>query len=409
MSTTSTYDAIVVGARCAGSPTAMLLARKGHRVLLVDRATFPSDTISSHIIHPPGAAALDRWGVLERLRATGCPPFRRYSFDFGPVGVAGTPRPADGQADAYAPRRIVLDALLVDAAVEAGAELREGFTVDALVVEDGRVAGIRGHTRGGARVTERARVVIGADGRHSFVAKAVGAEAYNEVPDLSPAYYAYWSDLPCDGVETFIRAERGRGWAAIPTHDGLTCLIQGWPRKEFDANRRDVEGTYLRSFDLAPEFAERVRAARRETRLVGVGDLPGWLRVPYGPGWALVGDAGYHKHPITAFGISDAFRDAEGMSAALDDALTGRRPWDAALGDFHRLRDEDAMPKYGFTCDFATLEPPPAEMQALIGAMQGDQAAQDDFISVLTGTMPAPAFFAPENIARIMGRAGAAA
>jgi 2-polyprenyl-6-methoxyphenol hydroxylase-like FAD-dependent oxidoreductase len=158
----------------------------------------------------------------------------------------------------------------------------------------------------------------------------------------------------------------------------------------------------MRTFDLAPEFAERIRGATRQTRFTGSGDLPGWFRVPYGPGWALAGDAGYHKHPITAFGISDAFRDAERMAGALDDALTGRRTWDAALGDFHRLRDEDAMPKYGFTCEFATLQPPPAEMQALIGAMQGNQAAMDDFVSVLAGTLPAPEFFAPENIERIM-------
>jgi 2-polyprenyl-6-methoxyphenol hydroxylase-like FAD-dependent oxidoreductase len=400
--TTTSYDAIVVGARCAGSPTAMLLARSGHRVLLVDRATFPSDTISTHIVHPPGVAALGRWGILERLRATGCPPFRRYSYDFGPVRVAGTPRPAGDAAEAFAPRRTVLDALLVDAAVEAGAELREAFTVEELIVEDGRVVGIRGHARGGATVAERAPVVVGADGRHSLVAKAVGARSYNEAPRLSPAYYAYWSDLPTDGVETFIRAEHGRGWAVIPTHDGLTCLIQGWPQAEFDANRKDVEGAYMRPFELVPEFAERIHAATRQTRLSGAGDLPGWFRVPYGPGWALVGDAGYHKHPITAFGITDAFRDAEAMAAALDGALTGRRPWDAALGDFHRLRDEDAMPKYGFTCEFATLEPPPAEMQALIGAMQGNQAAMDDFVSVLAGTLPAPKFFAPENLGRIM-------
>ena len=131
------YDAIVVGARCAGSPTAMLLARKGYRVLLVDKATFPSDTMSTHLVHPPGVAALERWGLLDRLVATGCPPVERYSFDFGPVTIAGSPQPVDGVARAYCPRRTVLDQLLVDAAVEAGAELREGFTVDEVLAADG--------------------------------------------------------------------------------------------------------------------------------------------------------------------------------------------------------------------------------------------------------------------------------
>ena len=142
------YDAIVVGARCAGSPTAMLLARKGYKVLVVDRATFPSDTISTHLVHPPGVAALERWGLLDRLVATGCPPIDTYSFDFGPFTIAGAPG-TDETPVAYGPRRTVLDKLLVDAASEAGAEVREGFTVEDLVIEDGRVTGIRGHGKGG--------------------------------------------------------------------------------------------------------------------------------------------------------------------------------------------------------------------------------------------------------------------
>ena len=165
------YDAIVVGARCAGSPTAMLLARRGHRVLLVDRATFPSDTISTHLIHPPGVASLERWGLLDPVIATGSPPIDTYAFDFGPFTIAGAPG-TDETPVAYSPRRTVLDKLLVDAASEAGAEVRERFTVESLVVEDGRVVGIRGHSKGGKTVTELARVVIGADGRYSLVADA---------------------------------------------------------------------------------------------------------------------------------------------------------------------------------------------------------------------------------------------
>jgi flavin-dependent dehydrogenase len=399
------YDVIVVGARCGGSPTAMLLARNGYRVLLVDRATFPSDTMSTHLAHPPAVAALARWGILDQLEETNCPPITRYSFDFGPVAIAGTPRPADGADRAYCPRRIVLDALLVEAAVAAGAELREGFTVEEIVVDDGRVTGIRGHAKGGATVTESARVVVGADGKHSMVAKAVEPESYNEVPPLAPAYYAYWSGLPTDSFDTYIRAESGRGWAAIPTHDELTCVVQAWPQDQFAANRKDVEGAYLKSFDIVPEFAERIHAAERESRFVGAGDLRGYFYKPYGPGWALVGDAGYHKHPITAFGITDAFRDAEALAAALDDAFAERRPYDEAMADYQQARDEEALPIYEFTCDFAKIEPPPPEMQQLIGAMYGNQEAMDDFVSVMAGTLPAPEFFAPENAGRIMSQA----
>lgn len=403
---TTVYDAIVVGARCAGSPTAMLLARRGYRVLLVDKATFPSDTMSTHFIHPPGVAALQRWGLLDRLAATGCPPVGTYSFDFGPLTIAGSPRPVDGNATAYGPRRTVLDALLVEAAAAAGAEVRQGFTVEAVLFDDdGRVAGIRGHARGGATVTERARVVIGADGKHSLVAKAVQAERYHEVPPLLAGYYAYWSDLPVDAFSLYDRAEHRRGWGAIPTHDGLTCVVVGWPQDQFKANRKDVEGNYLRAFDHAPEFADQIRGATRETRFVGTADLPNFFRRPYGPGWALVGDAGYHKDPITAFGISDAFRDAEALAGGLDDVWSGRRAYDAAMADLQRARDEASLPIYGLTCEFAKSEPPPPEMQALFGALATQPAEIDAFVSVMAGTMPAPEFFAPDNVARIMGEA----
>ena len=198
-------------------------------------------------------------------------------------------------------------------------------------------------------MTERARVVIGADGIHSLVAKAVRPRRYNEAPRLTPLYYAYWSGLPVDEFKTYERSEHGRGWAVSPTHDGLTCVVQGWPQEEFEANRRDVEGAFMRSFDLVPEFAERIHAATRETRFVGSGNLPGFFRQPYGPGWALVGDAGYHKHPITGLGITDAFRDAELLASALDDCFAGRRPYEDALAGYQRERDEQALPLYELT------------------------------------------------------------
>src|SRR3954468_20300540 len=149
------YDAIVVGARCAGSPTAMLLARKGHRVLVVDRAGFPSDTVSTHYVHQPGVERLRRWGLLERLIATGCPPAPRLTFDLGPFALSAAPPPAGASDAAYAPRRQVLDQLLVEAAAEAGAEVRERFSMSEVLMEGGRVAGIRGRAAGGATVTER--------------------------------------------------------------------------------------------------------------------------------------------------------------------------------------------------------------------------------------------------------------
>jgi flavin-dependent dehydrogenase len=403
------YDAIVVGARCGGSPTAMLLARAGYKVLLVDKATFPSDTMSTHVVHPPGVAALARWGLLTRLLDTGCPALDHYSFDFGPVTIAGSPRPVDGFANAYAPRRTILDQILIEAAVRAGAELREGFTVDELVIDDGTVTGMRGHAKGGLPVTERARLTIGADGRHSVVAKTVRPQEYNERPSRLAMYYAYWSDLPASGFDTWIRTEHRRGWAAAPTHDGLTVMPFGWPIEEFHANRSDIEGNFWKALDLVPAFAERVRAATRESKFIGTAELPGYVRVPFGPGWALVGDAGYHKNPITAMGINDAFRDAELLTTAVEGVLSGGRRYEDAMGEYQSTRDREAMPVYEFTDDFAQLQPPPPELQALIGAMAGNQAAMDDFVSVQAATLPAPEFFDPANVGRIMAAPGATA
>ena len=397
------YDAIVVGARCAGSPTAMLLARRGHRVLLVDRATFPSDTISTHLIHPPGVASLERWGLLDSVIATGSPAIDTYAFDFGPFTISGTPG-TDETPAAYAPRRTALDKLLVDAASEAGAEVRERFTVESLVVEDGRVVGIRGHGKGGQTVTELARVVIGADGRYSLVADAVGAQEYNVKPQLQVSYYTYWSGLPMNGrFETAIRP--GLGYAAWPTNDDLTLVIAGRSIDEFDAVRQDIEGTYLETLvEVAPEFADRVRSARREERFVGTA-VRGYLRKPFGPGWALVGDAGYNKDFITAQGIHDAFRDAELCATALHEAYEGRRSFEDALGEYQTRRDERVLPMYEFTTDLAALTPPPPEMQQLMSAVSRSQEAMDGFARVAAGVTSPAEFFSDENAQRILAAA----
>lgn len=393
------YDVIIVGARCAGSPTAMLLARRGYRVLLVDRATFPSDTLSTHVVHPLGVAALARWGLLDRLEVSGCPPIHTYAFDFGPFTISGSPGTAEAPV-AYCPRRVVLDKLLLDAAAEAGAEVREGFTVEEILREGGRVAGIRGRSRSGERVTERATVVVGADGRNSVVAQAVRPEQYDERPPLLASYYAYWSGLPMDGrFETYIRPRRG--FAAAPTHEEMTLVIAGWPHAEFEENRKDVEGHYMSVLELAPTFADRIRGARRESRIAGA-PVPNFFRRPYGSGWVLVGDAGYNKDPITAQGITDAFRDAERCSTALDESLAGVRPFAEAMADYHRSRDEQARPMYEFTCQLATLEPPPAEMQHLFAAVHGNRKAMDGFVQMNAGTISPAEFFSPENVGAIL-------
>ena len=242
---TRRYDAIVVGARCAGAATAMLLARKGHDVLLVDRASFPSDTVSTHVIHPPGLAALRRWGLLDDLVATGCPWLPAYTFDLGPLLITGTPTATDGTAGGYAPRRIVLDELLVRAAEKASDELREGFSVTELITDGDQVVGVRGHARGGMQVSEYARVVIGADGVHSRVAEQVNAPRYRQGPVLASAYYAYWSGVPATGGRWMLRP--GRGFFMMPTNDDLTLILAAWPQAErVRPGEREPTGGHVR-------------------------------------------------------------------------------------------------------------------------------------------------------------------
>jgi flavin-dependent dehydrogenase len=392
------YDVIVVGARCAGSPTAMLLAHKGYKVLVVDRATFPSDTISTHLIHPPGLDALQRWGLLDRVRATGCPPIPEYRFDMEAFSITGTPG-LPHQPSSYAPRRTVLDKILVDAAAEAGAEIREGFVVEEVLAEEGRVTGIRGRA-GGTSVTERARIVVGADGLSSLVARSVGAETYQEKPRLLAAYYSYWSGLPLNGFEAYDRGNRS--WAAWPTNDGLTLVIVGWPYAEFETNRRDIEGHFLAALNRAPAFADRLRAGTREDRFYGM-SVPNFFRTSYGPGWALVGDAGYNRDFITAQGISDAFHQAERCADALDASFSGTRPFEVAMKDAQTQRDDHALGGgiYEFTCQFASMQPPPPEMQQLLAAVSGNREASDGFARVFSGVVSPAQFFSEENVQRI--------
>ena len=393
------YDAIVVGARCAGSSTAMLLARKGYRVLLLDRASFPSDTLSTHYIHQPGISFLKQWGLLDKVIESNCPPVSHYTLDVGYFALKGSPPSVDGVADAYAPRRKVLDQILVDAAVEAGIELRERFSVNELITDGKRVVGVRGHSAGGAMVTEKARLVIGADGLHSLVARSVGASVYDDRPTLTCVYYTYWSDVPIEGVELYSRP--GRMIIAAPTNDGQTLTIVYWPHAAFHEVRANIEGNFMEALDLAPGLAERVRGGTRSEQFRGSADLPNFFRHSYGPGWALVGDAGHHKDPILALGITDAFRGADLLAEAVDAGLSGRQSPIGALADYQRVRDELAAPGFESTYQFAKLEPPSPEMQQLFAALRENQEQTNRFFGTFAGTVPGVEFFAPENIESI--------
>ncbi len=363
------YDVIVVGARCAGSPLAMLLARRGYRVLLVDRASFPSDTVRGHFVQPPGVAALRRWGLLERLVASGCPPIHAMVSDIGDCALTIPIKTDDGLDGGYAPRRFVLDAMLVEAAVAAGAELREHFTVRELLWEDGRVVGVRGRTQGGAEVDERARIVVGADGGNSIVAREAQAPVYHPHPALTFSYWSYFSDVHLTDAEIYLRPQSCM-FICAPTNAGLSVIALQAPLAGFQAFRADIEQNFFRVVEQVPSLAERFRPERRQERWLGVAHLPNFFRRPFGPGWALVGDAGYTKDPFTAQGISDAFRDAELLAEALDNVFTGGSEAETALADYERQRNDASSSAYEETIRAASFAPIPPEVLARRAALR---------------------------------------
>jgi flavin-dependent dehydrogenase len=314
----------------------------------------------------------------------------------------------EGVAFGYAPRRSVLDKILIDAAIAAGAELREGFSVEDFLSEDDRLMGIRGKSnRGGPVVTERALITIGADGRRSHLARAVRAQVYRSTPTLTCWYFSYWSGVPNDGLEIYLRQRRVI--FAFPTNHNMFSIFIGWPIEEFHRVRSDIAGNFMRVLELVPPLAERVRIGRREERFYGTGDVPNFFRKPHGPGWALVGDAGCHKDPFTALGICDAFRDAELLANAVDEGLSGKRSIEETMADYEKRRNEASAIDYQRNIDFARFKPLPPETYQLRAALRGNQEDTNRFIMATEGIIPQEEFFNPENLSRIMEDAGSAA
>ncbi|MGZ4603774.1 MAG: NAD(P)/FAD-dependent oxidoreductase [Kineosporiaceae bacterium] len=397
------YDIIIVGARVAGSATALLAARRGLKVLVLDRATFPSDTLSTHNIQISGVARLARWGVLDRLVAAGTPPTRRVTLTVGGVRLAGAVPRYQGVDALYCPRRVLLDAVLVEAAREAGAEVREGVVVEEIRREDGVVVGVRGRGKDGPAFAERARLVVGADGKHSLVARGVGARAVRQDPPRTMASYTYWSGAGLD--EGLMHALPGRAVGVWPTNDGLVMTYVAWPAGEFEAFRRDVEGNVLATLDaagLGPVF----RAARRTERFRSTPDLPTVVRNAHGPGWALVGDAGLVLDPITGRGISDALRDAELLAEAAEAGLGGRRSLGRALAGYQRARDAAAGPAIDLTGQLARLAAPRPEEQALFEALATSGRDTEAFLAVMCDALPLRAFMTPRRMIRLVGVRG---
>jgi flavin-dependent dehydrogenase len=356
---TERADAVVVGARCAGSAAAIALARAGRRVVVLDRAGFPSDTLSTHLIWPGGLAELDALGVLEDVRALGAPPL---PIGFGAAAgleLRGRYTPVDGIDHAMCVRRTGLDAVLVSHARAAGADVREGARVTELLWEAGRVAGVRYVDREGGCTELRAAVVIGADGRRSTVARAVGAaDAYRSERSGRACYFAYWEDARPEWRETAAQWRDGPELGtAFPCDAGLVlCLLQP-PQARADDFAGDLEGEYRRTIAMMPQLAQRLDGSRLVTKVRSATNLVSYFRRSAGPGWALAGDAGHFKDPVTAQGIRDALRYGRLAAEAVAPVLEEQAALDRALRAWERDREADCLEVYHWTNGLARGEP----------------------------------------------------
>ncbi len=398
------YDVIVVGARCAGSPVAMLLARRGYRVLVVDRGAFPSDTVSTHFIHQTGLARLDAWGLLDRLRATGVPAVRHMRFSNADVYAEGFADPIEGLAEVYCPRRTVLDKILVDAAREAGAEVVERYTAMDVLFSEGRAVGIRGRLDDGTEREFHGRVVVGADGPNSTVAAKVDAGFYQVVPAAGFVYYSYYSGLDW-GYHHRTRDEQQ--FATCPTNDGLLMLAVMRKRDRYREFRADVEASFQSVFDqVVPELGADLRAhGRREEPFRAIRYADNFYRRSHGPGWALVGDAGYHKDPLTGWGITDAFTYGELLADQLHLGLSGELPIDDAVAEYAKRRDEASAGVFQLTVTMAALTLPPF-FYSVLKAVSQSPGYLKKFFAMVGGGYTGEEFFAPHNLAELYEEVG---
>ncbi|MBM7774794.1 flavin-dependent dehydrogenase [Actinokineospora baliensis] len=401
------YDVIIVGARVAGAPTAMLLAKHGHRVLVLDRGSFPSDAVSTHYIHQAGLVQLQKWGLLDEVVAAGTPAIRLMNYRHGDIDLIGFADPIEGIDAVYCPRRTVLDEILVNAARRAGAEVVEQFTVTDLVFgESGEVLGVRGREGDGEVRELRARLVIGADGTHSQVAKRVGAELYNVRPAAGFIYYSYFSGVDDWGLHHKTGFNH-RWFGSWPTNDGVTMVATICALDQLKDFRSDPETAFQAVIDdVEPAMGAQFRdAARRAEPLRPMRYPDNYYRRAHGPGWALVGDAGYHKDPITGWGITDAFLHAELLADRAHEGLAGERAMADALEEYVKIRDEISAGVYDFTTVMASMELPPF-FDAVLRAIGKTPHWTNKMLGLIAGGVEDHEIFSPDNLERIYQDAG---
>jgi 2-polyprenyl-6-methoxyphenol hydroxylase-like FAD-dependent oxidoreductase len=387
------WDAVIVGARCAGASAALLLARRGRRVLLIDRATFPSDVMSTLYIHQPGIALLDRWGLLDSVVATGCPPVDTLSYYVQDVELHGAIAPYGNITTTYAPRRHILDQLLVNAAVSAGAEFAEGHSLSGVLWEDDHIAGVRLRAKDGREVSERTGLVIGADGMRSRLAELVETPYVIEDPSATCVYYTGWTGMSC-GLQTRVRS--GSAMATVPTHDGVTLVLTYFPQDSFRAIKINPLKAHLGCIRaMAPDLFDQISVGEQAIRLQGTGDQRNFFRKAHGPGWVLIGDAGLHLDSITALGIANAFTQADLLSESLGDDLGDRKCVDAALSSFAGQTHNMLIDGYQRTLEAASLHVPDSRLK-LLREISQVPTLTERYFALVAGLISIDDFLTPE-------------
>jgi 2-polyprenyl-6-methoxyphenol hydroxylase-like FAD-dependent oxidoreductase len=383
----TTYDAVVVGGRVAGASTAMLLARAGAKVLLLERSPYGTDTLSTHGLMRAGVLQLSRWGLLDHVVAAGTPPVTRTLFHYpGSSPVRISIRASQGVPALFAPRRHVLDRILVDAAAAAGVEVRHGALVTDLLADDtGRVTGIRGVDLAHGAFTARSRTTIGADGIRSTVAATVDAEVLQSTAACGALLYGYFDDFPTEGYEWAYGSSAAAG--LIPTNGGQTCVFVGTtPERLRLARRSGADEAFAELFGAAaPRLRQRLEAATRVGRLRGWSGQRGHVRRSHGAGWALVGDAGYFRDPITTHGMTDALRDAELLADALLASWSGDQPEAIALGTYQAKRDALSTRLFEVSDRIAAYDWAPGEIHQLLREVS---SAMSDEVGLLQSLPP---------------------
>ena len=388
------YDVLIIGSRVAGASLALLLGKCGHRILLIDRDRFPSDTLSTHVVLPQGVSLLAELGVLEDVEAVG---FRRitrsrtYIDDFifeGPIGPAGVYY--------LVPRRNHLDAILINHATkQPTVEFWSETIAEGLIRDQDRVVGAIVRTADDRRHEIRARVVVGADGKDSVVAKWVNAPVYDEVPPLRPVYYGYYrgvTALPQTALVLFFVGNR-IGFL-FPMQPEVDCLILELQPEDFAAFRANPKAMFEETFHALPYMAGRLKSATLDGPIRGTQGVPNCFRKSYGAGWVLTGDAGHVKDSSTGFGIRDALVQSFLLSDLLDAVFKGAE-WDTKLSEFEKTRDRIMQPSYQATLAYTQLKDLPTEKYGWFRGILANPHLCRAFMQSIAGALPGAA---PEEL-----------